>query len=61
MSRDITLESMASELHGMCMVCLPKAVTLGRVQNTISFAFVIDYIRYCGSFEVEKAKLKYIF
>ena len=49
---------MVPELHAMRMVCLLKAVTPTRVSNTASFLFVIDYIRYHGSFEVLQAKVK---
>ena len=45
------------ELHDMRMVCLFEAVTPVWVTITISFALVIDYNRYCGSFEVIQVKV----
>ena len=42
----------------MRSICLLKAVTHEWFTNIVSFAFVIDYIRYCSSFGVLPAKVK---
>ena len=49
---------MIAELNDLRMVCLLDAVTPGWFTNTVSFRLVIDYNRYCGSFEVLQAKAK---
>ena len=51
------LGSMVPELHAMPIACLLKAVTHAWVTNTDSFTSVIDYLRYCGSFEVLQAEV----
>ena len=48
---------MVPELH-VRMVCLLKAVTSHGLQIWVFFKLVIDYIRYCGSFEVLQAIVK---
>ena len=54
----IILGTMVPELHAMQIVCLLKAVTASWVTNTDSFTLLIDYPRYCGSFEALQAKVK---
>ena len=49
---------MVPELHAMRIVCQLKVIAPAWVTNTVSFLFVIDYIRYHGSFEVFQAKVK---
>ena len=52
MPSNMVLASMVPELHGMRMVCSLKVVTPEWFTRTVSFTVVIDYTRYCGSFEV---------
>ena len=49
------------ELHDMYIGRLPKVVTPAWVTNTSSFALVIDYIHYSGSFEILQVKVKCLF
>ena len=48
---------MIPEVHGMRIVCLLEVITAWNT-NTVPFTLVIDYTRYCGSFEVLQAKVK---
>ena len=42
----------------MRMICLLEAGTPAWVANTVPFLLPIDYIRYSGSYEILKAKVK---
>ena len=49
---------MVPELHATRIVCLLKAVTPARFENTVPFTIAIDYIHHSGSFEMLQAKVK---
>ena len=53
------LGSMVFELHDLRIVSFLEVVTPSWVTKTESFTLVIDYPRYCCSFEVLQAKVKY--
>ena len=50
-----------SELHGLRMVCILKAVTFGWVTKTAPYSLKIDYNRFCDPFEILQAKTKRVF
>ena len=57
----ILLGSIVSELHGLRMTFLLKAVTPKWVTKTVPFSLEINYIRFCDPFEILQAKFKFVF
>ena len=51
------LGSMVLELHDMRTVYLLRAITPAWVTNAVPFLLVIDYTRFCGSFEILQDKV----